>query len=83
MNVLDDLMMAVEDLEDDDPLRFWAARDSDHLLIPFQCDCCHFPKCEEAEPVGVRSLRPTVHAVHLESKFSWILVKGARNHHGK
>lgn len=41
MNDLDDSMMAEEDLEEEDPIRFREARDGNHLLTPFQCDCCH------------------------------------------
>ena len=29
-------------LEADDVLRFKNARDSHHMMVPFQCDNCHF-----------------------------------------
>ena len=31
-----------EELVEEEPNRFKTARDGDHLLTPFQCDCCHF-----------------------------------------
>lgn len=39
---LDDAMLTAEDLKEDDPDRFKLARESDHLMCPFQCDRCHF-----------------------------------------
>ena len=29
-------------MEVDDEMRFREARDGDHLMTNFQCDCCHF-----------------------------------------
>jgi hypothetical protein len=42
MQDLDDALMSEEDLEEDDLARFREARDRDHLLTTFQCNCCHF-----------------------------------------
>lgn len=39
---LDHALLNEADLEEDDPLRFREARSGDHLMVPFQCDCCHF-----------------------------------------
>jgi hypothetical protein len=51
MQDLDDALMAEEDLEEDDPARFREARDGgDHLLTPFQCDCCHFQNIKRRNP---------------------------------
>jgi hypothetical protein len=51
MKDLDDALMSEEDLEDDDPLRFREARDGDHLLTSFQCDCCQFQNIQRRNPV--------------------------------
>jgi hypothetical protein len=32
-------------------LRFREARDGDHLLTQFQCDCCHFQNVQKRNPV--------------------------------
>ena len=38
----DNSLMGVNDLEPDDPQRFKETRDGDHMMLPFQCDMCHF-----------------------------------------
>jgi hypothetical protein len=50
MQDLDDAMLSEEDLEEDDPERFREARDGDHLLTSFQCDCCHFQNIKKRNP---------------------------------
>jgi hypothetical protein len=39
---LEESLLGPDELEEDDPNRFKAARDGDHLMCPFQCDDCHF-----------------------------------------
>lgn len=41
MKDLDDAILSEEDLEEDDPFRFWEACNGDYLLTSFQCDVCH------------------------------------------
>jgi hypothetical protein len=50
MQDLDDALMSEEDLEEDNLARFWEARDRDHLLTPFQCDCCYFQNIKQRNP---------------------------------
>jgi hypothetical protein len=50
MQDLDGGLMLEEDLEEDNPARFWEARDGDLLLTPFQCDCCHFQNIKQRKP---------------------------------
>jgi hypothetical protein len=63
MKDLDDAMLSEEDLEDDDPLRSWEARDGDHLQMSFQCDCCHFQNDKQRNPVEANP-RSVVHDLH-------------------
>jgi len=49
---LDDAMLTAEDLKEDDPNRFKLARESDHLMCPFQCDRCHFVNIQGRVPGG-------------------------------
>ena len=48
---LDDLLMVVNDLEPDDPHRFQVARNGDHMMVPFQCDLCHFMNIQKRAPL--------------------------------
>ena len=36
---------------DDDEMRFRCARDGDHLLVPFQCELCHFRNIQQRDPI--------------------------------
>jgi hypothetical protein len=75
MNDLDDSMMAAEDLEEDDPLRFREARDGDHLLTQFQCDCCHFQNVQRRNPVVAnhcdRLFMICIQRANLDGFWSW------------
>jgi len=49
---LDDDMVDPEDFEEEeDQLRFTEARDGDHLIVPFQCDPCHFFNMRKCYPI--------------------------------
>ena len=39
-------------IDDNDPLRFRETRDINHLMVPFQCDCCHFQNILERMSSG-------------------------------
>ena len=45
-------------LEADDVMRFKNARDGDHMMVPFQCDICHFQnlKGQMPDPDGIKSI---------------------------
>ena len=47
---LDDSLMERDDLVDEDPGRFVEARNGDYLMVPFQCDCCHFWNIHKVAP---------------------------------
>ena len=44
-SIIDDRAMI-----DDDPKRFKTARNGDHLMVPFQCDTCHFVNIQRRFP---------------------------------
>ena len=48
---LDDLPMRVNELEPDNPHRFQVARNGDHMMVPFQCDLCHFMNIQKLVPL--------------------------------
>ena len=50
---LDDSLMGVNvnNLESDDPHRFQMARNGDHIMLPFQCDLCHFMQLQRRVPL--------------------------------
>ena len=39
------------DVESEEQSRFLRARDGDHLLVPFECDLCHFRNCCLRDPI--------------------------------
>lgn len=39
---LDNSIIDENIVEDNDLLRFKEVKNSDHLVVPLQCDCCHF-----------------------------------------
>lgn len=51
---LDECLLGSDALEEEDPDCFKCARDSDHLMCPFQCDECHFYNIQKRCP-GVRA----------------------------
>ena len=51
----DDSLMGVNDLEPDNPERFKEARDRDHMMLPFQCDMCHFINKQHRLPIAEKS----------------------------
>ena len=38
-------------VESEEQFRFLIARDGDHLLVPFECDLCHFRNCCHRDPI--------------------------------
>jgi hypothetical protein len=47
---LEESLLGPDELEEDDPNRFKAARDGDHLMCPFQCNDCHFLNIQKRRP---------------------------------
>lgn len=50
----DNSLMGVNEILSDDPKRFKEARDNDHMMLPFQCDMCHFVNIQYRLPVRGR-----------------------------
>ena len=48
---LDDSLIGVNDLEPDNPHRFQVAMNGDHMMVPFQCDLCHFMNIQKWAPL--------------------------------
>ena len=48
---LDNSLVDNSTMVDKDPARFKEGRDSDHLLVPFQCDTCHFVNIQGRLPM--------------------------------
>lgn len=38
-------------VESEEDHRFLRARDGDHLMVPFECDLCHFRNCCLRDPI--------------------------------
>ena len=42
--------MGVNNLQSNDPHRFQINQNSDHIMVPFQCDLCHFLNIKTKKP---------------------------------
>ena len=68
---LDNSLIDDSSMVDEDPKRFKEGRDGDHLMVPFQCDVCHFVNIQgrlpQASDEQDRLLLLTIQRVVLDS----------------